>query len=166
MDPQSLPDQPHGPYRTPPAEAFIGYGRRRHLLLAALQDIQLGAWDARILDWLAHFCDTPTFLAILGMVQRARTAGTASTADRRPAASRAEALGLDLAEARRLCEQATPQPWTLSAGGRGEYVLGPHGPVWARDHTPNPADAALAVWARGAIPRLLTLLGRASGADR
>lgn len=75
MDPQSLPDQPHGPHHHPPREAFIGFGRRHELLLAALQDVELGAWDARILDWLAHFCDTPTFLAILGMVQRAYQAG-------------------------------------------------------------------------------------------
>jgi hypothetical protein len=76
MDPRSLPDQPHGPHHHhPPTEAFIGYGRRRQLLLAALADVELGAWDARILDWLAHFCDTPTFLAILGMVQRAYQAG-------------------------------------------------------------------------------------------
>jgi hypothetical protein len=163
MDPASLPAPPHGPHHHPPTETFIGFARRHQLLLAALQDVELGAWDARILDWLAHFCDTPTFLAILGLVQRVRTV---STADRLPAASQAEALGLDLAEARRLCEQATPEPWTLSDGGWGEYVLGPDGPVWARDHTPNPADAELAVWARGAVPRLLTVLQRASEADR
>jgi hypothetical protein len=75
MDPLSLPDQPHGPYHQPPTEAFIGFAQRRTLLLAALGGVELGAWDARILDWLAHFCDTPTFLAVLGLLERARRAG-------------------------------------------------------------------------------------------
>jgi hypothetical protein len=75
MDPLSLPDQSHGPYHHPPTEAFIGFAQRRTLLLAAVGGVELGAWDGRILDWLAHFCDTPTFLAVLGLIQRARCAG-------------------------------------------------------------------------------------------
>jgi hypothetical protein len=40
-----------------------------------------GAWDRRILDWLAGHLDTPTFLAVLGIVERATaTAAPASTA--------------------------------------------------------------------------------------
>jgi hypothetical protein len=75
MDPVSLPDHPHGPYDRPPAEVFIGYPRRRQLLHTAFAGVQLGAWDARILGWLVHVCDSPTFLAILGLLQRTRSAG-------------------------------------------------------------------------------------------
>ena len=49
--------------------------RRKALLDQALQGVELGAWDRRILDWLADCLDTPTFLVVLGMLQRARQAG-------------------------------------------------------------------------------------------
>jgi hypothetical protein len=82
MDPVSLPDQPvrsgqasdHGPYEHQPAETFIAPARRTAMLAEALAGVELGTWDQRILAWLAHWCDTPTFLAILGLVERARTA--------------------------------------------------------------------------------------------
>jgi hypothetical protein len=81
MDPVSLPDPNHtsagtchGPYEHQPAETFIAPARRSAMLAAALRGVELGTWDARILAWLAHWCDTPTFLAILGLVERARTA--------------------------------------------------------------------------------------------
>jgi len=82
MDRVSLPDQPvssgppsgHGPYEHQPAETFIAPARRTVMLAQALAGVELGTWDRRILAWLAHWCDTPTFLAILGLVERARTA--------------------------------------------------------------------------------------------
>jgi hypothetical protein len=85
MDTPSLPDRlatsppaDHGPYQHQPAETFIAPARRTAMLAAALAGVELGTWDARILAWLAHWCDTPTFLAILGMVERARQAAPRS----------------------------------------------------------------------------------------
>jgi hypothetical protein len=86
MDPTSLPDQPlttgapacHGPYEHQPPETFIAPARRTAMLAQALRGVELGTWDERILAWLAHWCDTPTFLAVLGMVERARQAGLRS----------------------------------------------------------------------------------------
>jgi len=81
MDTPSLPDRPvtspadHGPYEHQPAETFIAPARRTAMLTQALQGVELGTWDERILAWLAHWCDTPTFLAILGLVERAHHAG-------------------------------------------------------------------------------------------
>ena len=76
MDTPSLPQDTHGPYQHQPAESFIAPARRSAMLAQALRGVELGTWDARILAWLAHWCDTPTFLAILGMTQRARHAPT------------------------------------------------------------------------------------------
>jgi hypothetical protein len=71
----------HGPYEQEPHEPFIAAAQRRALLDQALQGVELGAWDRRILDWLAGHLDTPTFLAVLGMVERATaTAAPASGA--------------------------------------------------------------------------------------
>jgi hypothetical protein len=100
MDRASLPDQPHttpdtpaspacyGPYNRPPAETFIAPIRRTAMLTEALAGVELGTWDQRILRWLAHWCDTPTFLAILGILQRARIAAQAPAARQREAAER------------------------------------------------------------------------------
>jgi hypothetical protein len=86
MDPVSLPDQPHttaaqqpchGPYQHPPVE-FIAPTKRTAMLHEALDGVQLGGWDTRILTHLAHWCDTSTFLAILGWIERTRTAAQAA----------------------------------------------------------------------------------------
>jgi hypothetical protein len=76
-DPAHTPAPCHGPYEHQPAEAFIAPTRRTVMLAGALTGVELGTWDRRILDWLAHWCDTPTFLALLGMLQRARIAAQA-----------------------------------------------------------------------------------------
>ncbi len=84
MDTPSLPDHSvptgsgpltHGPYEHQPPETFIAPARRTAMLAQALRGVELGTWDQRILAWLAHWSDTPTFLAILGLVERARHAG-------------------------------------------------------------------------------------------
>ena len=166
MTAASLPDQPptttsptapcHGPYQQQPHETFIAPARRTTMLQAALDGVALGTWDTRILAWLCHWSDTPTFLAILGWIQRARTA---AAAQHHQAASTLAAVRAELQQARRLCQQASAGPWARSDGGWGEYVLaGDRTPVWAREHTPNPADAELAAWAQSAIPRLLSLV--------
>jgi hypothetical protein len=78
MDPMSLPDPPHtsadrppchGPYQHPPVE-FIPPTQRTAMLQAALDGVELGGWDQRILTHLAHWCDTATFLAVLGWIER------------------------------------------------------------------------------------------------
>jgi hypothetical protein len=80
MDPMSLPDPCNasadrppccGPYQRPPVE-FIPPTRRTAMLQAALDGVELGGWDRRILTHLATWCDTPAFLAVLGWIQRAR----------------------------------------------------------------------------------------------
>jgi hypothetical protein len=78
MDTPSLPQETHGPYQQQPAETFIAPARRTTMLAHALQGVELGTWDQRIVTWLAHWCDTPTFLAIVGMIQRARHAALRS----------------------------------------------------------------------------------------
>ena len=71
----------HGPYEQEPREAFIAASQRKALLGQALQGVELGAWDCRILDWLAGHLDTSTFLVVLGIVERAKaTVARASTA--------------------------------------------------------------------------------------
>ena len=71
----------HGPYEREPREPFIALDQRKALLGQVLQGVELGAWDRRILDWLAGHLDTPTFLVVLGIIERATaTAAQASTA--------------------------------------------------------------------------------------
>jgi hypothetical protein len=84
VDRASLPDSTpepacYGPFEYSPHETFIAPARRLVMLDQALDGVALGTWDQRILVWLAHWCDTPTFLAILGMLQRARIAAQAAT---------------------------------------------------------------------------------------
>src|SRR6266704_6786096 len=66
MDPISLPEQPHGPYPRPPRGLFIGFDQRSTMLHGGLHGVKLGAFDRRTIDWLCHWCDTPTFLVVLG----------------------------------------------------------------------------------------------------
>ncbi len=75
MDTTSLPDAPHGPYPRPPRGHYLGFDQRTSMLHGALHGIKLGAFDRRTIDWLCHWCDTPTFLVVLGLVERARHAG-------------------------------------------------------------------------------------------
>jgi hypothetical protein len=75
MDTMSLPDQPHGPYARPTRGLFIGFDQRTTMLHAALAGVKLGAFDRRTITWLCHWSDTPTFLVILGLVERASQAG-------------------------------------------------------------------------------------------
>ncbi|MBV8541924.1 MAG: hypothetical protein JO063_07800 [Pseudonocardiales bacterium] len=56
---------PGGQYRHEPAE------ERRTALLAALDGVQLGAYDERIVQWLAGW-DVPVVAAIVSLLRRAR----------------------------------------------------------------------------------------------
>jgi hypothetical protein len=78
MDTPSLPEQPHGPYPRPPRRLYLGFDQPTTMLHAALHGVKLGAFDHRTIDWLCHWCDTPTFLVVGGLVERARQAGPKS----------------------------------------------------------------------------------------
>ena len=90
MSTASLPDPTHtpttdmachGPFEHQPTETFLAPARRTAMLQAALDGVTLGTWDQRILAWLCHWSDTPTFLAILGWIERARTTAQATHTD-------------------------------------------------------------------------------------
>jgi hypothetical protein len=61
----------HGPYGKPPRGRAILAGERASMLAEALRGVRLGAYDRRALQWLCRWADTPTFLALLGVLQRA-----------------------------------------------------------------------------------------------
>jgi len=60
---------PSGQYRHEPPE------QRRAALLAALDGVELGAYDRRILTWLAGW-DVPTTATVISLLWRARHAAT------------------------------------------------------------------------------------------
>ena len=60
---------PGGRYRHADVE------ERRAALLAALQGVQLGAYDQRVLDWLAGW-DVPVVAAVVSLLHRVRKAAT------------------------------------------------------------------------------------------
>jgi hypothetical protein len=70
------PAQPttHGPYSTPPRSRAILPAERTQMLADALRGVRLGAFDRRSIQWLCRWVDTPNFLALLGILQRARQA--------------------------------------------------------------------------------------------
>jgi hypothetical protein len=61
----------HGPYSKPPRGRAILAGERASMLAEALRGVRLGAYDRQALQWLCRWADTPTFLALLGILQRA-----------------------------------------------------------------------------------------------
>lgn len=62
----------HGPYPQPPRSRHLPAEKRRLLLDRALHGVALGAWDEQVAGWLCEVPDTPTMLAIIGMLERAR----------------------------------------------------------------------------------------------
>ena len=60
---------PGGRYRHADVE------ERRAALLAALQGVQLGAYDERVLEWLAGW-DVPVVAAVVSLLHRVRKAAT------------------------------------------------------------------------------------------
>jgi hypothetical protein len=61
----------HGPYGKPPRGRAILAGERATMLAEALRGVRLGAFDRQALEWVCRWVDTPTFLALLGIVERA-----------------------------------------------------------------------------------------------
>jgi hypothetical protein len=70
---------PTGPIQRDPAGPFIDLQERRALLLEVLDGVELGAYDRRIIDWLAGW-DTSTVLTVAGLLMRARRAEAAAVA--------------------------------------------------------------------------------------
>ena len=66
----------HGPYSRPPRSRALLPSERAPMVAQALRGVRLGAYDRRTVDWLCRQLDTPTFLALLGILQRTRQAAT------------------------------------------------------------------------------------------
>ena len=66
---------PGGPVEVAPA-GFVPEAVRAQILAGALAGIELGAWDLRILGWLAGW-DASTVLTVASWIARARAAGSA-----------------------------------------------------------------------------------------
>jgi hypothetical protein len=80
------PRIPTGPLEQEPTPLFLPVVDRQWLLYHALANIRLGAWDQRIVDWLAKSTDTSTLLTILSLIERAKAAERSGEHDREPAA--------------------------------------------------------------------------------
>lgn len=64
---------PVGPVQEAPG-GFVPVAEQRRLLAEALAGVELGAWDERILDWLAGW-DACTVLTVASWIVRAREDG-------------------------------------------------------------------------------------------
>ena len=63
-----------GPLDRAPGGAFLAEAQRRELLAQALAGVALGAYDRRILDWLAGW-EPCTVRTVASLLRRARAAG-------------------------------------------------------------------------------------------
>jgi hypothetical protein len=66
---------PRGPVEAPP-RGFVPQAEQARILAGVLAGIELGAWDRRIVEWLAGW-DTCTTLTVASLIARARAAGPA-----------------------------------------------------------------------------------------
>ena len=66
---------PRGPVQTPP-HGFMPQAEQAQILAGVLAGIELGAWDQRIVQWLAGW-DACTVLTVASLITRARAAGPA-----------------------------------------------------------------------------------------
>jgi hypothetical protein len=84
------PRIPTGPLEQEPTPLFLPVQDRAGLAHQVLAEVRLGAWDRRILHWLASGTDTSTLLTILSLIERAKAAELAAERsgahDREPAA--------------------------------------------------------------------------------
>ena len=68
------PGVPAGPVETPPG-GFVPPAEQAEILAGVLAGIELGAWDRRILEWIAGL-DASTVLTVASWIARSRAAGT------------------------------------------------------------------------------------------
>ena len=66
---------PGGPVEVPPP-GFVPGAVQAEILAGALAGIELGAWDRRILEWMAGW-DASTVLTVASWIARSRAAGPA-----------------------------------------------------------------------------------------
>jgi hypothetical protein len=64
---------PAGPVEVAP-RGFVPAAGRAAILAGALAGIELGAWDRRIVEWLAGL-DASTVLTVASLIARSRAAG-------------------------------------------------------------------------------------------
>ncbi len=62
------------PLSRPPRGVLLP-GERQPMLAEVLRGVRLGAYDRRAVEWLCRWLDTPTFLSLLGILERTRQAG-------------------------------------------------------------------------------------------
>jgi len=65
---------PAGPVETPP-RGLVPSAEQAEILAAVLGGIELGAWDWRVLEWMAGL-DASTVLTVASWIARSRAAGT------------------------------------------------------------------------------------------
>ena len=70
------PRVPVGPVEAAPG-GFVPRAEQRQILVEALVGVELGAWDERIVEWLAGW-DACTVLTIASLLVRARDSGPLS----------------------------------------------------------------------------------------
>ena len=68
------PGVPAGPVETPPG-GFVPPAEQAEILAGVLAGIELGAWDRRVLEWMAGL-DASTVLTVASWIARSRAAGT------------------------------------------------------------------------------------------
>jgi hypothetical protein len=64
---------PAGPLESGPG-GFLPGEERLAVLAGALDGVELGAWDRRVVRWLTEL-DTPTLVTVASWIARARAAG-------------------------------------------------------------------------------------------
>jgi len=69
------PGVPAGPVEVPPL-GFVPRAEQAEILAGVLAGIELGAWDRRILEWMAGW-DACTVLTVASWIARSRAAGAA-----------------------------------------------------------------------------------------
>ena len=72
-----MAEVPRGPVETPPP-GFAPQAEQARILAGVLAGIELGAWDRRIVEWLAGW-DTCTALTVASLIARARAAEVAGS---------------------------------------------------------------------------------------
>jgi hypothetical protein len=72
---EPAPAVPVGPVEVAPA-GFVPAAEQERILLEALSGVELGAWDRRLVEWLAGW-EAATVLTVASWLTRARGVGPA-----------------------------------------------------------------------------------------